>query len=167
MQNGQVDKIERSAMVLSLNRVYSRSGLFVVLAMPTSLKIHTKLISTTPPRLTYVKYAPRKIISVVLVISSLAHIRQLKRNATLETVSVGTTVPSLGFKYRIERRSCDLCERQPPELCIPQCAHPNPAAEKDWGMVYPPPQLINISDANLRAAIEAALDNGSHVRRKP
>ena len=49
MQNGQVDRIEGSVAILSPNRVCPRAGLPAVLAMPTHLEVHTKLISTPPP----------------------------------------------------------------------------------------------------------------------
>ena len=88
MQNGRADRIERSVAILSPNRVCSRSGLLIVLAVPTHLEVHTKLISTPPPpRLTSVKYVLHKAISTVLVISFLARIHQLKWNATLQPVS--------------------------------------------------------------------------------
>ena len=49
MQNGQVDRIEGAVAILSPNRVCPRAGLPAVLAMPTHLEVHTKLISTPPP----------------------------------------------------------------------------------------------------------------------
>ena len=89
MQNRPVEKIEK-AFVIFLANGHIPTNLSTSLTVPTPLNTHTKLIFTSP--FTPVKHTLHNLISAALVISFLARIHQLKRNATLQTVSVATTV---------------------------------------------------------------------------